>query len=683
MRSHLLPWVMVLGAIWCLVFLASIAWNLHNNRNTAVDQALFWAKAAIDKDMTYRQLVSSVGGVYMPVDQGIEPNPQLAHIPYRDITTVEGRRLTLVNSSYFTRLVHDKEALNSPSGVRGHVTSLKPLRPENAPDEWEKKALLAFQQGAKQWSGVVTENGNDYFRLILPRIAKEGCMECHGHQGYQLGDVMGGIGVSVPMGALQAESEKRVYLMSIWHFLLWLGGMLGLLLGYYLLRRQEQEMRYSALHDLLTGLPNRALFIDRLNQQLETVKRHNHMGAVLFLDLDRFKTINDSLGHSVGDQLLWAAGQTLQKTLRHEDTVARLGGDEFVILLVKLGSDPKAVVAEVQAITCKILEALARPHQIGSHRLHAISSIGVALFSHESSTAHEVLKQADVAMYRAKAAGGNCSRFFRPSMQHAAEERLDAEHALRRALEHEEFLLYYQPILDIRRPGRIVGAEALLRWQHPEKGIKFPGEFIDVAEETGLILDLGDWVIFEVCRQIQKWSTSKPSIHFGHISINISPRQFQQADFASKLINAVQMAEIDPAKLCLELTENLLVRDIEDVAEKMRELKAYGFQFSIDDFGTGYSSLAYLKQLPLDTLKIDQSFVRDITTNPNDAAIVESILAMSSRMGFWVVAEGVETEEQLMFMTAHECDFYQGFLYSQAVTAEEFANQIIEGSSPE
>ncbi len=683
MRSHLLPWVMVLGAIWCLVFLASIAWNLHNNRNTAVDQALFWAKAAIDKDMTYRQLVSSVGGVYMPVDQGIEPNPQLAHIPYRDITTVEGRRLTLVNSSYFTRLVHDKEALNSPSGVRGHVTSLKPLRPENAPDEWEKKALLAFQQGAKQWSGVVTENGNDYFRLILPRIAKESCMECHGHQGYQLGDVMGGIGVSVPMGALQAESEKRVYLMSIWHFLLWLGGMLGLLLGYYLLRRQEQEMRYSALHDLLTGLPNRALFIDRLNQQLETVKRHNHMGAVLFLDLDRFKTINDSLGHSVGDQLLWAAGQTLQKTLRHEDTVARLGGDEFVILLVKLGSDPKAVVAEVQAITCKILEALARPHQIGSHRLHAISSIGVALFSHESSTAHEVLKQADVAMYRAKAAGGNCSRFFRPSMQHAAEERLDAEHALRRALEHEEFLLYYQPILDIRRPGRIVGAEALLRWQHPEKGIKFPGEFIDVAEETGLILDLGDWVIFEVCRQIQKWSTSKPSIHFGHISINISPRQFQQADFASKLINAVQMAEIDPAKLCLELTENLLVRDIEDVAEKMRELKAYGFQFSIDDFGTGYSSLAYLKQLPLDTLKIDQSFVRDITTNPNDAAIVESILAMSSRMGFWVVAEGVETEEQLMFMTAHECDFYQGFLYSQAVTAEEFANQIIEGSSPE
>ncbi len=672
MKSHLLPWVMLLGVIWCLVFLASIAWNFHNNRNAVVDQALFWAKAAIGKDMTYRQLVSSVGGVYMPIDRGIEPNPQLAHIPNRDVITEEGRRLTLVNSSYFTRLVHDREASEFPDGVRGHVTSLKPLRPENAPDKWEREALQAFQQGARQWSGVVTENGRDYFRLILPRIAKESCMTCHGQQGYQLGDVMGGIGVSVPMEGLQAESEKRVTQMSIWHLLLWLGGMLGLLLGYYLLRRQERQMRYSALYDLLTGLPNRALFIDRLNQQLESVKRHNHVGAVLFIDLDRFKTINDSLGHSVGDQLLWAAGQTLQRAIRHEDTVARLGGDEFVILLVKLGSDPKAVVAEVQAVICKILEALAHPHQVGSHRLHATSSIGVALFFHESKSAHEVLKQADVAMYRAKAAGGNCSRFFRPSMQRAAEERLDAEHALRRALEHEEFLLYYQPILDIRRPGRIVGAEALLRWQHPEKGIKFPSEFIGVAEETGLILDLGDWVIGEVCRQIQTWNINKPDVNWGHISINISPRQFQQADFTSKLIRAVQVAEVDPARLCLELTENLLVRDIEDVAGKMRELKAYGFQFSIDDFGTGYSSLAYLKQLPLDTLKIDQSFVRDITTNPSDVAIVESILAMSSRMGFWVVAEGVETEEQLMFMAEHDCDFYQGFLYSPAVMAEEF-----------
>ncbi len=678
-KSHLLPWVMVLGAIWCLVFLASIAWNLHNNHNTAVDQALFRAEAAIGKDMIYRQLVSSAGGVYMPTDQGIRPNPYLAHIPHRDVVTEEGRKLTLVNSSYFTRLAHDKEAAVFPDGIRGHVTSLKPLRPENAPDAWEREALQAFQKGANQWVGVFTGDGGDYLRLMRPRMAKESCMDCHGHQGYRAGDVLGGISVSVPMGALLAESEKQNYQLGIWHFLLWLGGLLGLLLGYYLLRHQEQQMRYSALHDLLTGLPNRALFIDRLNQRLETAKRHDHTGAVLFIDLDRFKTINDSLGHSVGDQLLREVGQSLQGLLRSEDTVARLGGDEFVVLLAELDSDAEAVVTEVQAITEKILETLAQPYRVDARELYASASIGIALFSHESQNANEVLKQADVAMYRAKEVGGNCSQFFLPSMQHAAEKRLDAEHALRRALECGEFLLYYQPIIDIRQPGRIVGAEALLRWQHPERGVVFPLEFIDVAEETGLILDLGSWVVHEACRQIREWETKTPYLDYGRISINISPRQFQQADFVSKLISAVEAAGVDPTRLYLELTENLLVKNIDDVAGKMRELKACGFQFSIDDFGTGYSSLAYLKQLPLDTLKIDQSFVRDIATDPNDAAIVESILVMSSRMGFRVVAEGVETDEQLLFLTERKCDLYQGYLYSQPVPAEEFAMLLQKG----
>jgi len=671
-KSHLLPWVIVLSIVWCLVFLASMAWNIHHNHNSAVDQALFQAEAAISKDMIYRQLVSGVGGVYMPIDQGIKPNPNLAHIPHRDVTTKEGRRLTLVNSSYFTRLAHDWEASIFPHGIHGHVTSLKPLRPENAPDEWEREALQALQEGASQWTGILTVDGEKYLRLMRPRIAKESCMTCHNHQEYQPGDVMGGISVSVPMGSLLAASDKQVYQLSIWHFLLWLGGILGLLLGYYLLRHQEQQMRYSALHDLLTGLPNRTLFVDRLNQRLETAKRHGHTGAVLFIDLDRFKTINDSLGHSVGDQLLREVGRSLQGTLRCEDTVARLGGDEFVVLLAELDSDAEAVITEVQVITEKILERLAHPHKIGTRELYASSSIGIALFSHKSKDTNEVLQQADVAMYRAKEAGGNCSQFFLPSMQHTAEKRLNAEHALRRALECNEFLLYYQPIIDIRQPGRIVGAEALLRWQHPERGIVFPLEFIGIAEETGLILNLGDWVLHEACRQIQEWDTRRSDLDYGHISINISPRQFQQADFVPKLINAAQAAKVNPARLYLELTENLLVGDISDVAGKMQELKAHGFQFSIDDFGTGYSSLAYLKQLPLDTLKIDQSFVRDITTDLNDAAIVDSILAMSSRMGFRVVAEGVETVEQLEFLTTHQCDLYQGYLYSRPVPAEEF-----------
>ena len=671
-QSHLLYWVILLSVIWCLAFLVSGYWNFHRLHDVAINQALSQAKAAIDKDMTYRYLVSGVGGVYIPTDRGVKPNPYLAHIPHRDVTTKDGRELTLVNSSYFTRLVHDKEAIIAPKGIRGHVTSMKPLRSENAPDEWEKQAILAFKKGVSQWTGELSINGEKYFRLMRPRITKASCIECHIHQGYKPGDVMGGISVSVPMKPLLADSEERIFQLWVWHLFFWLIGVVGLFVGYSLLRRKERYMHYSALHDNLTGLPNRTLFLDRLNQRLETAKRHDHTGVVLFIDLDRFKTINDSLGHSIGDQLLQRVGQRLQGMLRREDTVARLGGDEFVVLLSELDSDAETVVAEVQIIADKILETLVRPHKLGGRELYASSSIGVALFSKETSDSNEILQQADVAMYRAKDAGGNCFHFFLPSMQYAAEERLNIEHALHRALDQKEFQLHYQPIVDIKQPGHIVGAEVLLRWQHPEQGTVFPAAFIGVAEETGLILDIGNWVVHEVCRQMQMWNDRKPDLDYGKISINISPIQFQQADFVPKLVSAVETYQIDPSKLYLELTENLLVRDINGVAEKIHELKTHGLQFSIDDFGTGYSSLAYLKQLPVDILKIDQSFVRDIATDPNDAAIVESILAISSRMGFQVVAEGVETKEQLEFLTVRECDLYQGYLFSRAVPVEEF-----------
>jgi diguanylate cyclase (GGDEF)-like protein len=418
--------------------------------------------------------------------------------------------------------------------------------------------------------------------------------------------------------------------------------------------------------------------MDRLSQRLESAKRHDHTGAVLFLDLDRFKTINDSLGHVVGDGLLREVGGRLKGIMRGEDTVARLGGDEFVVLLAELDHDAEAIAMEVQSVADKILDVLAQPHWFRRQKLYAPSSIGIALFSQESQGVNEVLQQADVAMYRAKESGGNCSRFFLPSMQGAAEERLEVENALRRALEHNEFLLHYQPIVDIREPGRIVGAEALVRWKHPQRGIVLPGEFIGVAEETGLIFELGDWVLQEVCRQIQKWNATLPNLDFGRISINISPRQFQHSNFVERLTGIVSDAGVDSAGLYLELTENLLVNDVENVIVRMTELKTRGFRFAIDDFGTGYSSLTYLKRLPLDTLKIDRSFVRDITSDPNDATIVESILAMSSRMGFRVLAEGVETEEQLEFLTRHRCDLYQGYLFSQPVPAEELEKLLLK-----
>lgn len=676
-KSQLLLWVIILAIMWSISFALSMWVNIEKNHDTVMQLALLKAKSAIGKDMTYRHMVSKVGGIYMPVDQGILPNPYLEHVPNRDVVTENGRHLTLVNSSYFTRLVHDYEKIAQPNGIQGHVTSLKPLRPQNSPDQWEKKALLALQDGAKQWTGLSKGKDGEEFRLMYPRYAKASCLGCHTKQGYKIGDVLGGISVSLPLKTLLANSKTQNYHLAIWHLLFWLCGLFGLFLGYYLLRRQEQHIYYSAQHDTLTGLPNRLLFMDKLTQKLALATQYKYFGVILFLDLDRFKNINDSLGHDVGDQLLYAVSRRLLNLFQDEGLVARLGGDEFVVLLDILNSDAEVVINKIQPIVKECVQTLSAHFLINSRKLYTPPSVGVALFSHESSSPNEILKQADVAMYHAKDAGGSCSQFFLPSMQHTAEKRLNTEQSLRRAIENNEFELYYQPIVDIQQANRIVGAEALIRWQHPTRGIVSPNEFISIAEETGLILDLGDWVLHEVCRQIYEWDHTDSKLPYGYISINISPFQFKQIDFVHSLSQVITQMEIDPAKLYLELTEGLLVDDIHDVAHKMNQLKSFGLHFSIDDFGTGYSSLAYLKQLPLDTLKIDRSFIRDISTDPNDATIVESTLAMSSRMGFRVVAEGVETQEQLDFLNTHNCLFYQGQFYSPAVSATKFEQLLL------
>ncbi len=678
-RSHLLPAVLLLGGFWCLVFLGSMYWSVGQLQEATMAQVLSQAEAALNKDMTYRHLVSDVGGVYIPTDRGVEPNPHLAHVPHRDVTTEDGRELTLVNSSYFVRLVHDQEATHFPEGIRGHVTSLNPLRPENAPDEWEREALLAFKAGAPQWSESFSRGDKEYFRLMRPRMATQACIECHSNQGYKAGDVLGGISITVPMGPIVAEADEALFTLGIWHLLLWAVGISGLLFGYHLLRRHEHQMRFSALHDELTGLPKRLLFMDRLQQRLETAKRHDHTGAVLFFDLDRFKIINDSLGHSVGDQMLREVGHRLQANLRQEDTVARLGGDEFVVLLAELDSDAETVVTEVQLVAEKLRSALAKPYILGIRELYASASIGIALFSKDSRDTNEVLQQADTAMYRAKEAGGDSYHFFLPSMQQAASERLEAGQALRLALERGEFQIYYQPILDIGQPDRIVGAEALLRWQHPERGTVLPEEFIGIAEETGLMLDLGDWVLYEVCQQMWKWNRESPDLDYGRISVNISASHFHQTGFTAKVVNALVVAELDPSRLCLEVTESLLARNPDAAISKMEKLQKHGFRFSVDDFGTGCSSLAGLKKLPMHSLKIDHSFVGGIHNSDGHAAIVESTLAMSSRMGFMTVAEGVETEEQLAFLAAGRCDYYQGFLFSEPVPAAQFEELLRKG----
>ena len=436
----------------------------------------------------------------------------------------------------------------------------------------------------------------------------------------------------------------------------------------------EDETRQLAFYDPLTSLPNRRLFIDRLRHALAATPRSQRHGALLFIDLDHFKTINDTLGHDTGDLLLRQVAGRLSNCLRVGDTVARQGGDEFVILLMDLSEVLEEAAAQAEAIGGKLLAALNRPYQFADRAYHCTASIGATLFDGHLKSADELLKRADLAMYQAKAAGRNTLLFFEAGMQTAVMLRAELEAELRQGLQDGQFLLYYQAQVD--DVGCITGAEALLRWQHPVRGLVSPATFIPVAEVTGLIVPLGRWVMDAACAQLTAWSARPATAHLT-LAVNVSARQFRQPDFVTQVVELLDRTGANPRKLKLELTESMLVDNVEEVITNMNVLKDLGVGFSLDDFGTGYSSLSYLKRLPLDQIKIDQSFVRDVLTDPNDAAIVRTIVALAQSLGLSVIAEGVETEPQRDYLANHGCHAYQGYLYGRPLPLEQFESQAL------
>ena len=438
----------------------------------------------------------------------------------------------------------------------------------------------------------------------------------------------------------------------------------------------EDEIKHLAFYDPLTHLPNRRLLLDRLKQALASSARTKCEGALLFIDLDNFKTLNDTLGHDVGDLLLQQVGHRLSTCVREGDTVARLGGDEFVIMLEDLSPNRQDSASQAQAVGEKILTTLNQPYLLAGQPHHSTPSIGATLFDNHQNSVDELLKRGDLAMYQAKAAGRNTLRFYDPELEAVVKERARLETDLRQGLIEEQFLLYYQPQVD--RDGRLAGAEALVRWAHPERGLVYPSEFISLAEETGLILPLGNWVLETACNQMVAWAAHADTAHLT-LAVNVSARQLRQPDFAQQVLAVVRRSGADPRKLKLELTESLLLDNVEEVIAKMTVLQEHGIRFSLDDFGTGYSSLSYLKRLPLSQLKIDQSFVRDVLTDPNDAAIAHTIVILAQSLGLTVIAEGVETEEQREFLALHGCHAYQGYLYSQPVTMEKFKEFLNRG----
>ncbi|WP_365755929.1 EAL domain-containing protein [Noviherbaspirillum sp.] len=440
-------------------------------------------------------------------------------------------------------------------------------------------------------------------------------------------------------------------------------------------KRKEAEhgVWQLAFYDPLTELPNRLLLQDRLRQALVASSHSHCSGALLFIDLDNFKALNDTLGHEKGDLLLQQVARRLSSCVRESDTVARLGGDEFVIMLTDLPEHRGEVAIQTKAVCEKILDGLRQPYSIDGVEQHSAASIGVALFQGRNDTVGELLKRADLAMYQAKASGRNTVRFFNQDMQAAVIARATLETDLRQGLRDGQFMLYYQPQMD--KDGRMVGTEALIRWRHPTRGLVLPSRFIAISEETALILPLGQWVLNTACQQLAAWS-SQPSMAGLSIAVNVSPRQFHHEQFVDQILGALENSGANPRQLKLELTESVLLDDVNATIAKMTELKARGVGFSLDDFGTGYSSLSYLKLLPLDQIKIDRSFVRDVLTDDNDAAIARTIIMLGQSLGLAVIAEGVETEEQRNFLARHDCNMYQGYLFSRPVPADQLESLL-------
>ncbi len=439
------------------------------------------------------------------------------------------------------------------------------------------------------------------------------------------------------------------------------------------LRRAKEEIENLAFYDALTGLANRRLLLDRLGRAIVQAQRTGKVGALLFLDLDHFKALNDSKGHEMGDELLKQVAQRLLAHVREMDTVARLGGDEFVVMLRDLSANHREAAAQAQRIAEKLLQALGEPFALGGYMYQGAASMGATLFCANAQSAVELLRHADIAMYQAKARRGNALCFFDPQMQAAINERAQLESDLRQALASDQLVLHYQP--QCTASGDVLGAECLVRWQHPERGLVPPGQFIPVAEDSELILGIGQWVLQAACRQLANWRNHPGCAHL-RLSVNVSARQFRQDDFVHQVVQVLQTTGAPAHLLTLELTESMVLDNVQDAIEKMDQLRAKGVQFALDDFGTGYSSLSYLTRLPLHTLKIDQSFVRHLGERPADNVIVQTIIGMGRNLDLAVIAEGVETQAQKDMLAGYGCDLYQGYLLGRPAPVEVLQGQL-------
>ncbi len=633
------------------------------------------ARANFDKDQAFRAWGTSHGGVYVPVTEKTPSSPYMAHIPERDITTPSGKRLTLMNPAYMLRQM--MQQYGDLYGVKGRITSLTPLNPDNVPDAWEQAALESFIDESDEVTEITAIDGMPYLRLMKPMMTRSGCLLCHGHQGYEVGNIRGGVGVAVPMKPYLDVVSGRKINTAILLGGVWVFGLTGIgLFGYRGLHRVEERRSYEeqiwaqANYDKLTGLANRNLFMDRMEQALAHAQREGTKLVLLFIDLDRFKNVNDTRGHNFGDALLAEAGQRIKLRMREADTVARLGGDEFTVVLNDLNKVESAAL-----VATKLINAFNDPFDIDGHQVHVSASVGLTVYPDDGADLVTLMKNADSAMYQAKEEGRGRFSFFTQQMNLKAQRRIRLETELRDAVAKAQLHLEYQPLVCLGT-GRILGAEALLRWQHPDLGNVAPDEFIPIAEDSGLILPIGDWVLDQAVIALSAWKANDLGLE--RLSINVSAVQWHSKEFQRRFMQRIKALKLGEGELTIELTESVFLGHETELEMQMERLRELGLGLSVDDFGTGYSSLSYLKRLPVSEIKIDRSFVRDLLVDPDDETLCKTIISMGHNLGLQVIAEGVESAEQLSYLKELGCDLAQGYHIGRPMTEEVLA-QYLEG----
>jgi len=663
--------------IWTAALLCVVAFHIKEEYDNAFQSGMVQARALIDRDNLFRKWIASHGGVYVPVSNTMRPNPYLGEFTNRDVETRDGLALTLVNPSYMSKMLYDLSNKNADSVSK--ITSLKLINPANAPDDWEQTALQKFENNKADIGELVTIEGEKYIRFIHPLEVDHTCMTCHDKQGYQEGDVRGGLSITLPLKPI-LKAELSNDKMSVAALLaLWIIGFIGIrfLMDRFrgqleIVSKRDQEIKiaetkvhFLSYYDHNTNLPNKRLFEDRLQQSIIHAERRNEKIAVTVIDIVNFAGICDALEPAREYELTSKIAKKIRKCFRTEDSIASIGRGRLVLFISEL--EKKEYVIRIIQVSKALLE---EPIEIAGRAVFLKAVMGTAVYPNDSTDPQQLMKFAEIAASQNRDQKNSGRLMYSTAMNDLAQEQLKLDTAVRQALNNNEITVCYQPQLEVTS-GRLIGAEALIRWIHPEMGLISPEIFIPLAESNDTITLFGKYVAQQACLQAELWRQDlSPSFRIG---VNVSAKQFQDPSLIEMIDLILNKSSLPPENLEIEITEGMIMADVDKAIITLQNIKQRGVKIAIDDFGTGYSSLSQLKNLPVDRLKIDRSFIVDIEHDINNRIIIEMISGLAAKMKIEVIAEGIETEAQKEFLLSVGCAQMQGYLFSQPLTAQEFS----------